>query len=124
MTKSEYLGMTLNERLFAAGLLSDFDAATENGDVEKLGQLLGQVDADPSLAITLLGEGYQCWFCGKGLDRDNSDALRIVIGNLWAKNTDSSAQEIYSHFICAEKHMAGTKMTLERDIFLPDEGED
>ncbi|MDG5748811.1 hypothetical protein P8Q88_11560 [Qipengyuania sp. XHP0207] len=94
MEKPEYRGMTLNERLFAADLLSDFDAALVGGDAEKLKHLLVQVDADPSLANALLNEGYDCWFCGKGLDRESNDALRIVIGNLWEIDTDSPAQEI------------------------------
>lgn len=115
--------MTLNERLFAADLLSDFDAALASGDAEKLKHLLVQVDADPSLAKALLNEGYECWFCGNGLYRESNDALRIVVGNLWENDTDNPAQEIYSHFACAAEHMAGAKMTLERETFVPDGGE-
>lgn len=123
MERPEYRGMTLNERLFAADLLSDFDAALASGDSEKLKHLLVQVDADPNLANAFLNEGYECWFCGNGLDRKSNDALRIVIGNLWESDTDSPAQEIYSHFACAAEHMAGAKMALEREIFLSDGGE-
>jgi hypothetical protein len=42
--------MTVNERLFVAGLLDPWDRAINRGDREKAIDILGQVDMDPSSA--------------------------------------------------------------------------
>ena len=48
----DYSGMTVNERLFAAGLLEDFEAAGRSRDRERMLELLGAVDlADQSEEI-------------------------------------------------------------------------
>ena len=39
-----YAGMTTNERLFEAGLLSEWNAATSSRDRERMIELLGKVD--------------------------------------------------------------------------------
>ena len=41
---SPYAGMTLNERLFTAGLLDRFDQAVRDGDRSVMAELLAQVD--------------------------------------------------------------------------------
>lgn len=41
-----YKGMTLNERLYTAGLLDRFDAATEAGDRTTMAELLAQVGVE------------------------------------------------------------------------------
>lgn len=41
--QDRYAGMTLNERLFAAGLLDRFDAAVRAGDRAALAEILAQV---------------------------------------------------------------------------------
>ena len=38
-----YSGMTINERLFCAGLLSEFDSATKNRDRDKMIKILLKV---------------------------------------------------------------------------------
>ena len=43
---SEYAGMAVNERLYAAGLLDDFGAAVTRGDKEKLIEILCSVEID------------------------------------------------------------------------------
>lgn len=43
-----YAGMTLNERLYAAGLLERFDAAVEQSDRGAMAELLKQVGIDAS----------------------------------------------------------------------------
>ena len=83
MSQSRYQGMTLNERLFAAGVLEEFDEALSRQDKAALEELLISVDTEPNLANVLLGEGYQCWFCGEGIDRADGPALSIGLWELW-----------------------------------------
>lgn len=117
MSKPDYRGMTVNERLFAAGLLDKFDRALAQGDEGALAEMLRQVEVEPGLATTLLGEGYECWFCGEAIEQRKADALRLVIALLWAGDEDSPSQELYTHFSCAQSRMAGARMSLEADTF-------
>jgi hypothetical protein len=39
----DYSGMTVNERLFAAGLMDACDAAVATGDLDKMNRVLAQV---------------------------------------------------------------------------------
>ncbi len=48
--------MTVNERLFAAGLLAKFDEALSARDREAQVDLLAAVDLEAGLASTLLGD--------------------------------------------------------------------
>ncbi|QJB69908.1 hypothetical protein [Parasphingorhabdus halotolerans] len=57
MGKRDYGGMTVNERLFASGLLDDFDRALAKGDKAAIEDILEQVDVDPNLAKSLLRDG-------------------------------------------------------------------
>lgn len=51
--ESRYAGMTTNERLFDAGLLSEWTAAARSRDRERMIDLLGKVDlADQAESIT------------------------------------------------------------------------
>ncbi len=43
MTEENYAGMTVNERLYAAGLVDEFDAAVERGDKDEVVRLLQAV---------------------------------------------------------------------------------
>ncbi|WP_434317997.1 hypothetical protein [Leifsonia sp. P73] len=47
---ANYSAMTVNERLFVAGLLDPWDRAINRCDREKAIEILGQVDMDPSSA--------------------------------------------------------------------------
>lgn len=124
MSNSEYAGMTLNERLFSAGLLEHFDKALEERDRATLEDLLVRVETEPNLANALLGDSFECWFCGLGIDRTDSPALSISASSLWNGGAEAKpTQIIYAHWHCAETRMKGAKMTLDRDIFLPDEGD-
>lgn len=116
--------MTLNERLFAAGLLDEFDHAIACGDKGSLAEMLRQVEVEPGLATTLLGEGYECWFCGEAIDQRNADALRVVVAHLWAGDDDRPSQELYAHFLCAQSRMAGARMSLEAGSFDPESSND
>jgi hypothetical protein len=42
--RDNYSGMTINERLFAAGLLKEFDSACVSRDRTKMVELLGRVN--------------------------------------------------------------------------------
>ena len=124
MSKSKYAGMTLNERLFSAGLTARFDEALSVRDRVTLEALLVLVEAEPTLADVLLGDSYECWFCGQGIDRADGTALSIGLRELWNGGAAGQpAQTIYAHFHCAETRMKGASMELERDAFLPDEDE-
>ncbi|QUL37622.1 hypothetical protein [Erythrobacter sp. JK5] len=57
MGKRDYGGMTVNERLFASGLLDDFDRALSNGDKAAIEEILEKVDVDPNLAKSILSDG-------------------------------------------------------------------
>jgi hypothetical protein len=57
MAGSDFTGMSLNERLFFAGLLPSFDAAAKDGNRDALITLLGKVDLAtqaPQIADTVL----------------------------------------------------------------------
>ena len=55
---SEYAGMTVNERLFAAGLLDAFDAAAKRRDRDEMIRLLASVELEgpdgPAIVDTIL----------------------------------------------------------------------
>ncbi|WP_300114560.1 hypothetical protein [Sphingobium sp.] len=119
MTKPNYAGTTLNERLFAKGVLNEFDAAIGDKDRVKLIELLKAVEVDNpyGIANSLIGLGYQCWFCGGGIEPDGREALAICLSDLWAEQSDEPpTQMIYAHFDCAEMRMRGSSMALERDM--------
>jgi hypothetical protein len=44
MSKNEYGGMTVNERLFVSGLLDSFDAAVASKDVDRVIKILHEVE--------------------------------------------------------------------------------
>jgi hypothetical protein len=50
MAQSQYAGMTVNERLFTAGLLRDWDRAINSGDREAAIDILNCVDVDNASA--------------------------------------------------------------------------
>ena len=114
--------MTLNERLFAAGTLDDFDAAIDEKNRERVVELLGAVEVDNpyGIANSLLGLGYECWFCGAGIEQNGRKALAIGLSDLWSDQCDEPpTQMIYAHFDCAQKRMEGSSMALEQDVLFP-----
>ena len=42
--EKKYSGMTVNERLYASGLMREFDEAVENKDAEKVRSILEKVE--------------------------------------------------------------------------------
>ena len=122
MEKTKYSGMTLNERLFAAGILDQFDAAIDENNREMVVEILRAVEVDNphGIANSLLGLGYECWFCGEGIERNGRQALAIGLSDLWSDQFDEPpTQIIYAHFDCAQKRMEGSSMPLEQDVLFP-----
>lgn len=123
MEKFNYKGMSINERLLAAGVLETFDVAVAERNRPKLEALLTSIDSlGPGLVDHLLGDGdYACWFCGEGMSRAGEPALSIGLSDLWGGNLGSEpTQTIYSHYRCAELRMKGVSMSLKQDILFPD----
>ena len=123
MSEERLPGMTLNERLFASGLLTAFDEALATRDRAALLKMLAAVEANPGLANVLLGDGYECWFCGHGITREHTDALCVSLSNVWNDTVEAPTQTIYAHFDCAHARMRGAKMEIERETFLLDDAD-
>ena len=123
MSEEQFAGMTLNERLFASGLLESFDDALASRDRAALTHILATVNTSPGLVSMLLGEGYECWFCGNGIVPHEPEALHIGLSNLWGDNEGEPTQTIYAHFACAHERMLGAKMKIERETFASETGE-
>jgi hypothetical protein len=65
---------------------------------------------------------YQCWFCGHGINRTDTGAVMISIGNLWlwdagSRSEDDPWQAIYAHAACARERTKGATMEIEPHIF-------
>ncbi|MDF7776489.1 hypothetical protein P1X14_14635 [Sphingomonas sp. AOB5] len=55
MAEPDLAGMTVNERLFALGLLEQFDAAREQSDLLSMRRLLERVEVDEASIVVMLG---------------------------------------------------------------------
>ena len=51
----KYSGMTVNERLFSAGLMADFGTAAKNRDKNKMIEILRKVELSSAQAIETSG---------------------------------------------------------------------
>jgi hypothetical protein len=64
---------------------------------------------------------YQCWFCGKGIERADTGAVIITLEGLWHRqagsNDEDPLQAIYAHSVCAKDRLKGATMTIEPSIF-------
>ena len=65
---------------------------------------------------------YQCWFCGRGIERSDIGAVLIAIEGLWrwdagSTEEDASRQAVYAHSACAKDRLRGATMQLETSIF-------
>ncbi len=63
-------------------------------------------------------KGYQCWFCGEGIERADANAVMVAVENLWrwdaqSKSDDDPWQAIYAHSTCARAHLKGATMEIE-----------
>lgn len=67
--------------------------------------------------------GYQCWFCGQGIDEADAGAVMISIQSLWrwssgVSKDDDPFQAVYAHSACTKERMHGATMDLEPSTFL------
>lgn len=53
---SKYAGMTVNERLYVAGLMDEFDEAVEGDDTKKIIAILRMVDLTEDSIAPILDE--------------------------------------------------------------------
>lgn len=65
---------------------------------------------------------YQCWFCGKGIERADSGAVLITLESLWrwdsgASSEDDPLQGVYAHSTCTKDRLKGATMSIEPRIF-------
>jgi hypothetical protein len=63
------------------------------------------------------GPGQECWFCAKGIDPTDREAVEIAIRNLWADDDDARVQYFFLHSVCAAKRLQGGKMEFRLDVF-------
>lgn len=54
--ENKYTGMTVNERLYASGLMREFDEAVENKDAEKVRTILEKVELNEESIKPILEE--------------------------------------------------------------------
>ena len=52
----KYLGMTINERLYACDKINEFDQAVEEKDVEKIKTILKEVEVDEASIQAIIKE--------------------------------------------------------------------
>lgn len=70
--------------------------------------------------------GYQCWFCGQGIDRADASAVVMTVESLWrwdagSPREDDPVQSVYAHSSCAKDRLKGATMDLEPSIFGEDD---
>ncbi len=70
--------------------------------------------------------GYQCWFCGQGIELDDTHAVMITVENLWrweagSTSEDDPLQSVYAHSTCARDRMDGANMALDSSLFGEDD---
>lgn len=63
------------------------------------------------------GPGFECWFCGKGIERSDREAIEISLRNLWSDEDDAPLQQVYAHSICAVERLQGKTMRFQLDTF-------
>jgi hypothetical protein len=70
--------------------------------------------------------GYQCWFCGPGIERDDAHAVMITVENVWrweagSMSEDDPLQSVYAHSTCARDRLNGATMSLDPSLFGEDD---
>ena len=60
LNKDKYGGMTVNERLYASGLMDDFDKAIEEKNLEKATEILRAIEiGDENVEVILVKYGLK-----------------------------------------------------------------
>lgn len=65
---------------------------------------------------------YQCWFCGQGIERNDTGAVMIALEGLWRweaglRSGDDPLQSVYGHSVCVKSRLKGATMDIEPSIF-------
>ncbi|WP_217570112.1 hypothetical protein [Mesorhizobium sp. GbtcB19] len=59
----------------------------------------------------------QCWFCGKGIEKEDKNAVEVSIQNLWSDEDDPPKQYFWLHSVCALEKLQGKGPKFELDVF-------
>lgn len=70
--------------------------------------------------------GFQCWFCGQDIERDDAHAVVITVENLWrwesgSATDDDPLQSVYGHSVCVRDRLTGATMDLDPSLFGEDD---
>lgn len=59
----------------------------------------------------------QCWFCGKGIDTTDKEAVEVTVRNIWSDEADAARQNLFLHSICAAERLQGATMQFRLEVF-------
>lgn len=70
----------------------------------------------------MIGNGFECWFCGSAIDRSDDGAVMLTVESLWdweagEEPDDPRVQSVFAHSVCAKSKLKGASMELELHIF-------
>ena len=61
---------------------------------------------------------YECWFCGKGIDRGDALAVGVSARNMWSSDDDDPTQDLYIHSECAAERLTGARMSFDPSVLI------
>ena len=64
---------------------------------------------------------FECWFCGKNIERADAAAVTMTVENLWlwaddSRSVDNPVQRLFAHADCAKDRLRGAQMELEPEL--------
>lgn len=59
----------------------------------------------------------ECWFCGKGIEQTDREAIEVRVMNLWTEEEEPPMQYFFAHSICAAERLQGSTMKFNLDVF-------
>ncbi|RAZ90585.1 hypothetical protein DPM33_13880 [Mesorhizobium hawassense] len=62
-------------------------------------------------------DGIQCWFCGTGIEKEDTQAVEVSLRNLWSNEDDPPKQYFWLHSVCALEKLQGKGPKLDLDVF-------
>jgi hypothetical protein len=70
--------------------------------------------------------GYQCWFCGEGIENSDAGAVVITVEGLrrrhaGSRGDDAPCQSVYAHSECAKVRLKGATMDIEPIDFVEED---
>jgi len=66
-------------------------------------RVLVEERADPS--DSLHGEGYQCCFCGRGIEAKPPDICVLLLRTAYQENRTEPSQELFCHALCLKERL-------------------